>query len=179
MNIFILDYDIEKSASFMCDKHIVKMMTEHNQMLSTAYRHFNGRPITKIVKGKVKKYQALKKEIDDVVYQTSHINHPCNVWLRKSKHNYKWLYDYNIATIKQYKRRYDKTPKCENDGLLEILKNIPDSIPDIGLTDFALAMPDHHKTNDTVQSYRNYYISDKKEIAKWKNTEPPYWWPNL
>ena len=38
MNIFILDLDPEKCARYHCNKHLVKMITEHNQILgSIAY----------------------------------------------------------------------------------------------------------------------------------------------
>lgn len=36
MNIFILDSDIRKSAKYHTDKHCVKMILEHCQMLCTA-----------------------------------------------------------------------------------------------------------------------------------------------
>ena len=48
-------------------------------------------------------------------------------------------------------------------------------IPDIGFTEPSLAMPDDYKTNDVVESYRKYYINDKKEIAKWKDGYVPNW----
>ena len=38
MNIFFLDKTPEKSAEFLCDKHIPKMLLESCQMLSTAVR---------------------------------------------------------------------------------------------------------------------------------------------
>ena len=38
MNIFYLDKDLSKSAEYLCDKHIVKMIIEHIQLLSTALR---------------------------------------------------------------------------------------------------------------------------------------------
>ena len=55
--------------------------------------------------------------------------------------------------------------------------SIPD-LPEIGLTPFALAMPDQYKSNDPMLSYRNYYIHEKKHIASWKNREVPDWFLN-
>ena len=37
------------------------------------------------------------------------------------------------------------------------------------------AMPDEYKVSNTVDSYRNYYIGDKKSFASWKNRETPTW----
>ena len=42
MNIFHLDNDPIKAAQMMCDKHIVKMIVEYAQLLSTAHRVLDG-----------------------------------------------------------------------------------------------------------------------------------------
>ena len=34
-------------------------------------------------------------------------------------------------------------------------------------------MPDKYKTDDYVQSYRNYYAGDKKSFAKYTNRTTP------
>jgi hypothetical protein len=47
-----------------------------------------------------------------------------------------------------------------------------------GMTPFALAMPVQYKTEDPVESYRNYYMSEEKQkIATWKKKRPkPDWY---
>ena len=62
MNIFILDKNIKKCASYHCDKHVAKMILESAQMLSTAVRLAG----------------------DDIGYKVTHQNHPCMVWTRNS-----------------------------------------------------------------------------------------------
>ena len=42
MNIFYLDRDPVIAAQMMCDKHVVKMILESAQMLSTAHRVLDG-----------------------------------------------------------------------------------------------------------------------------------------
>ena len=42
MNIFILDRDPITAAQLQCDKHVVKMIVESAQMLSTAHRMLDG-----------------------------------------------------------------------------------------------------------------------------------------
>ena len=42
MNIFILDTDPIVAAQWQCDKHVVKMIVESAQMLSTAHRILDG-----------------------------------------------------------------------------------------------------------------------------------------
>jgi hypothetical protein len=50
-----------------------------------------------------------------------------------------------------------------------------------GLTPFALAMPQQYKTDDAVESYRNYYMSEEKQkIASWKKRrEKPEWYKTV
>ena len=42
MNIFYLDRDPEIAAQMICDKHVVKMILESAQMLSSAHRFLDG-----------------------------------------------------------------------------------------------------------------------------------------
>ena len=42
MNIFALSKDPIESAKMMCDKHVVKMIIETAQLLSTAHRILDG-----------------------------------------------------------------------------------------------------------------------------------------
>jgi hypothetical protein len=44
MNIFVLDKNPIKAAQQHCDKHVVKMILESAQMLSTAHRILDGKP---------------------------------------------------------------------------------------------------------------------------------------
>ena len=44
MNIFFLAKTPEKSAQYLCDKHVPKMIIESAQMLSTAHRLLDGTP---------------------------------------------------------------------------------------------------------------------------------------
>ena len=60
MNIFILDEDPVVAAQLQCDKHVVKMIVECAQMLSTAHRMLDGeeyRAPSKSGKRIVKKWQ--------------------------------------------------------------------------------------------------------------------------
>ena len=47
MNIFYLHKDPEVSAKMHCDKHVVKMIIEYAQMLSTAHRMLDGKIVRK------------------------------------------------------------------------------------------------------------------------------------
>jgi hypothetical protein len=43
MNIFYLDKDPKTCAQYHCDKHVVKMILEYAQLLSTAHRVIDGK----------------------------------------------------------------------------------------------------------------------------------------
>ncbi len=163
MNIFYLDRDPEIAAQMLCDKHVVKMILESAQMLSTAHRVLDG------------------DEYADRVglYKMAHKNHPSTIWVRHSYQNYKWLYTHMIALMQEYTYRYGKHHATER--LIEPLGNFP-----IGLreafknsfktyTDPPQCMPDHCKNEDTVSAYQTYYIIEKSNFATWKRRNTPEW----
>ena len=49
-------------------------------------------------------------------------------------------------------------------------------IPEGELTPHALAMPPQYHNADPVTAYRNYYLNEKKDFAKWKMGNVPTWW---
>lgn len=155
MNIFVLDYDIKKCAEYHCDRHVVKMVLEYAQILSTVSREF----------------------VDyGWLYKSTHKNHPATIWTRESKENFLWLIELGLELSKEYTRRYNKFHKSGD--IIRQIANICDKIKlePKGLTDFALCMPDEYKVKSSVKSYRNYYLNNKKEIAKWNYGKIPYWW---
>lgn len=165
MNIFVLDEDPRLAAKFSCDKHVVKMILESTQLLCTAHNILDGENI---------KRKNSRGELI-TLYKTTHKNHPCSIWARKTSSNYKWLYEYTLELCKEYTRRYNKVHKCEN-LLCLFLFNLPKNIPVGNLTNFPQCMPENYKNNDIVTAYRQYYLGEKKRFAKWKTGNIPYWW---
>ena len=45
---------------------------------------------------------------EDILFKTSHVNHPCNVWVRESKSNYRLMYKIYMACLAEYTFRYGK-----------------------------------------------------------------------
>ena len=77
MNIFYLDHDVRKCAEMHNDKHVVKMILEYAQLLSTAHRFLDGVPtVGKSKTGRKKTTYILSNELDSVLYSATHINHP-------------------------------------------------------------------------------------------------------
>ena len=72
MNIFFLHKDPSRAAKAQCDKHVVKMVLETTQMLSTAARR-NG---------------------FDIGYKAAYPNHPMTRWGGDNNYNFSWALDH-------------------------------------------------------------------------------------
>ena len=162
MNIFYVSKDPCIAAISLCDKHVVKMIVESAQMLSTAHRVLD-------------EEQFPNKELFKHIYKATHKNHPCNVWVRESISNYNWLFQHFDILMKEYTRRYNKTHACNK--LCHWLYSAPIKINwNKEFFDPPACMPDEFKVNnDAVKSYRNYYNVAKKHIHRWTNRNPPVW----
>jgi hypothetical protein len=181
MNIFILDENPKQAAVLQCDKHVVKMIVESAQMLSTAHRMLDGtlekRP-SKSGRTMVKYYKHGNENLENVLYKAVHHHHPCTVWTVESKANYMWHYNHFLALCDEYRYRYGKIHKT--DSLLRyVLMTPPLNIPDIGLTPFKLAMgaaPDCINESDPVGSYRAFYQTKQERFTMaWTRRQVPEW----
>jgi hypothetical protein len=175
VNIFAIDKDPIQSAMWMVDKHVVKMILETAQLLSTAHRVLDGEQyIDKTKTGRNVKRWRLPDDREQNLYSATHINHPSAVWARATNNNYNWLYCHFHALCKEYTHRYGKIHKCQN--MYHWLCTPPYNIPVGYLTPVTPAMPDEYKVPfDTVASYRNYYREAKKDLHKWTKRETPEW----
>ena len=101
MNIFVLDKDINTSAQYHPNKHIVKMPLETAQLLCTAYIELN-KEINSI-KTNINYYENNKiKEVVNL-YKSTHKNHPCTLWVKHSFGNFKWTIEHGLALCAEYK----------------------------------------------------------------------------
>lgn len=161
MNIFYLDRDPSVAAQMHCDQHVVKMILESAQMLSTAHRFFEKDQPWCDSKG---------------LYKMTHVNHPSTMWARTSTKNYKWLHSLLVNLCEEYTRRYGK--KHATERLIEPLQRVPDYLKRFNkFTDPPQCMPDEYKRDCAVAGYREFYKGDKSRFAAWKKTRPaPVWW---
>lgn len=179
MNVFVLDSCPVKSAQLQCDKHVVKMVVESAQMLSTAHRMLDGaeeRRPSKSGKTNVK-YWVLPDRRENVLYKAVHMYHPCTVWTTESIQNYNWHYKHFIALCDEYKYRYGKTHKTDT-LLRDVLKVPPMNIPTIQRTPFKLAMGSNPECMfaDPVKSYRAFYQTKQDRfVMKWTKRNIPEW----
>jgi hypothetical protein len=178
MNIFVLDRDVKKCAQYHCDKHLVKMITEHNQILGTiSYIRRGIKNKKEITEDFINKhFQGFPREKDGkpFPYGIGFKNHPCTIWANTSSSNYKWLTDLTSEMCKEYTKRYGR--KHAGEDINNWYLNHMPEIPDMGLTQFPQAMPEDCKMFDPVDGYRNYYKKYKVRFAKWQHSETPKWW---
>lgn len=136
MNIFFIDSDPFKAARWHGDKHVVKMILESAQMMSTAH-HVTG------------------SEHAENLYKPVHINHPCSIWVRENLANYEWMWNLFCGLCGEFRLRRGKSHATSR---LLITLSCDPNLPESPVhTRPVLAMPGEFKTNDPVESYRNYY----------------------
>ena len=149
MNLFYLHRDPYKAARMQCDRHVVKMILETAQMLSTAHVELDGR---------------------QVAYKATHKNHPSTVWVRSAARHYRWAHQHMMELGREYTRRYGKVHKTirEHGKALEALPVALDPMFgafDRGFVDPPQCMYDECKRDDTVLAYQLYYNAKADEWA--------------
>ena len=178
MNIFVLDKNPIVAAQLQCDKHVVKMIVESAQMLSTAHRMLDGQEYkapSKSGKRMVKKWKL--KNHDDVIYSAVHMGHPCTVWTMESNANYEWHYKHFIALCDEYTYRYGKIHSSDT-KLREHLEQLPNNIPVTKMTEFKLAMKSNPECmlECPVESYRAFYHTKQHRFKMdWTKRKIPEW----
>ena len=174
MNIFALDKDPVKATEYMIDVHVGsksaggKMIVESSQLLANAYTldELLDAPFTQ--KNQPRKH--------------SYIHHPSSKWVIASLDNFNWLLLHAQAMIKEKLYRGGNLHSCYE--FLDWCSQNTPNLPSVGLTPFALAMPEEYKQNDPIQAYRDYYMGDKQynTSGKWMmiytNRDYPKWFNN-
>ena len=185
MNIFVLDTDPVKAAQQHCNKHVVKMIIESAQILSTAHWAMWEKMKKPDIEGGRKNLQAwLRVHVPDSLqapYSMTHANHPCTIWSQEVWGNYMWLSIHGLALCEEYTRRYGKIHKSHAVHRW-LNRKIPPTFEKsldnpVAITPFAVCMPEQYKVpGDPVQGYRNYYKGEKSRFAKWPEDRVPSWW---
>ena len=152
MNIFVLDWDITKCARYHCDQHVSKMILESAQLLCTA----------------------LNKKGRKTPYGSTHINHPCTLWVGESYDNFIWLSKLATALNAEYRYRFNKPSDHKSLSVIKEISN--ERYEAIGLMAFPQAMPDEYKKpGDPVVAYRRFYVGEKLSFARWTRRRKPKW----
>lgn len=157
MNIFLLDEDLEKSAEYHVDKHVIKMRTEYNQLLSSAHLMTGG----------------------TAPYRLTHKNHPAALWVRENIENYILLWNLNYFLCKEYVFRYGNKEQISLEVLNKLKK--PPKIKNIKEPSLPYSVwkekdfPELKKSKNIVKTNREFYKAAKQHLIKYKNREVPEW----
>ena len=152
MNIFFVHRDPAIAAQMLHDKHVVKMILETAQILSTAaIRH--GAPA-------------------DGLYKPTHENHPSVRWAGDVVGNFAWLSLHGTALCREYSRRFGKIHKSQEVVLSCIARGRV--LPAGDMTDPPQCMPEEYKIpGDPVGGYRRYYLGAKVQQSRWTRRPVP------
>ena len=140
MNIFFLHKDPSRAARMQCDKHVVKMVLETTQMLSTAARR-NG---------------------FDIGYKAANPSHPMTKWVGDTNYNFSWALDHAQELSKEYTARYGKFHACQK--VINEFLSLKGS--HINFSEPPQCMPDEYKCDNFIDAYNKYY---KAKLAGWKH----------
>ena len=189
MNIFFLSRDPSLAATWLVDRHVIKMVTEYAQILGTAHRLLHDRPgiwddgVVRLALPGEYDCNGDARRSRQVAPLATHTGHPCVRWVLESPANYKWLLELYRATARTYQRRYNRQ-HASYTRWIEHLSEYPEykSFATLGdpITPPALAMPDEYKfpvppdasievqTLTAVLSYRRHYRLGKSHLHAWR-----------
>ena len=162
MNLFVLDPIPSVAARAHCNKHVVKMIVETAQVLSTVL-HLKGATV-------------------DGMYRPTHRAHPCTLWAASKWANFRWAASLGLALCAEYTERYGKRHKTQD--LLERLANWASQWqlePQYIYFEFVgpgdcLVMEAGTDVVDVVESYRKLYsLKDRKMSMVWPTDRRPEW----
>ena len=180
MNIFYLDPDPKTCAEMHVNKHVVKMIIEYAQLMSTTHRMIDGEQYTDLTANgrRIQRWRMSDPIMESTLYKASHVNHPSAVWCRANNENYVWLYRMWFYLLQEYTHRYGK--QHETAKLRAALYLTPEKIPKGKFYEPTPAMPDECKVpGDSLASYHKYYVERKNHFALWKNRETPTWYKEM
>ena len=146
MNLFYLHHDPVEAARLQCDRHVVKMILETAQMLSTAHLELDG---------------------IQVAYKATHKNHPSTVWVRSSAEAYQWAFVHMMALGDEYTKRYGNKVHKTIAEHAKMLSLLPVNLDDCRkqFVEPPQCMYDECKRDDTVLAYLTYYNAKADEWA--------------
>jgi len=193
MNVFILDTNPVLAARWQHDRHVVKMILESCQILSTAIQSNDMLRLT--YDARVAKFG---DTIDSSLYRPTHENHPATQWAH-SPTAFGWLTVHLTGLLREYNRRFGKSHKCSRLQYVfaamtadfagagfhskevhhifdeKISQGVYDFVTRI--SDFTYCGPDSYAVGtardrfpnmlDIVESYRAYYLAEKVAGNRW------------
>lgn len=117
MNLFLLSWIVKNCAQWHFDRHVIKMILETAQLLSTAHHMLNKQRASIWVESKL-------------IYRATHINHPIAKWCRSHVNNYHWLVRMGLALCREYSHRYYGRIHKTQAVMIFLRDHVPPGLPD-------------------------------------------------
>lgn len=188
MNIFILSEEREplvhykQQAQYHLDRHVVKMIAESTQMLVTSLSfHANYHNMI----GKLAAAPQIADNLPCKPLSASMTKHPCTVWACTSIINFNYLACLALQLCHEHQYRY---PLSAEHAYMPWLVTLVDHLTRSGFgpsyalpSQFAVAVKDANKRTTAtdhataLDTYRSYYVRDKRSFATWKKRMKPMW----
>lgn len=175
MNIFFLSRSTAEAAKAHHDQHVIKMVIESAQLLSTAWHQLNPEYIKREPNGNTFLLGGKR------IFAPSHTNHPMAIWVRENTANYQYCWNLGLDLADEYYHRWgqfhDEPRRHNTQAILETLGNMPPALQEAEvMTNPPLCMPDEYKRDDPVEAYRAYYNGAKLiGNPNYTNRERPEW----
>lgn len=205
MNIFVLDKDPFVAAELHCDKHVVKMIVEYAQLLSTAHRMLDGKrethigpnskartfyllPGERVVEREIITEFVLDEEAREIASTHKHrmvIENPACYNATHTNHPCAlWAretgpnYYWLLRLLVGCLKEYTHrySKTHATDAMLSFFRHPPKNMKHGELTPFPQAMPAQFQvSNDPIAAYQAFYVGSKSRFAKWTNRSVPEW----
>jgi len=173
MNIFVTNEIAEVAARELCDKHLIKMITESCQILANT-----------VSDGDLF-LRAPRKE-DGGPRSKSHENNPCSKWVCGCVVNKSWLIDYTLEALREYRRRYKKNNTftmvlpfvkwIRSKGYVDEAK--PDEFAEVIPKSAVCRLHPNFPVSCTTDKYKLFIACDKI-FAYWMFNKAPIWYRDL
>lgn len=170
MNRFILADDPRDIPALMCDQHIVKMVTEEGQMLSTAIRAT---------------MPVFAAAHDEQLFRASYAKHPCTLWLHESFNNMAYAVllfaTMNLEYERRFKRQHGSFKRLVTPLTVALTTPEAATLPRAGLTPHPQCfgpLQNDCATDESwpVNAYRSYYQRKNatfRRPMRWTDTPTP------
>jgi hypothetical protein len=152
LNVFASSPSPVKSAQWLANAHVVKMVTESAQITSTALW--------------------LCGFGDGLPCKPTHNGHPCTRSAAEDPAYFWWVLEHGFALGGEYEARYGRVHASVL-KLKRVQQLTPFAKPEHGPNRFPLAMPEEHKGDDPHAAYRKYL---RGKYAAWGQTKRPAAW---
>jgi hypothetical protein len=154
VNIYILDVNPRLCAMYYCDQHITETLLETAQVMSIICR----------------------REGFSAGYGFCYEHHPCVVWAGASLNNWLWLRSLAKHLNHEYQFRWPEHEGHHPSYVVAQTLPVPELLPRLGVTPFVAIVPETCRVSgNAVASYRNWYIRNQLEVARWTRTRVPFW----